>query len=269
LTPVLVFDLETIPDVQGMRQMGWIGPEVNDAEGVSQVVAQRQAKGQSDFFPLHLQRIWVIGCAFRDDQGFQVRCLGDGYGISDTDEAQRLRQFFGVVERHTPQLVSWNGIGFDLPVLHHRALIRGVSGAQYWDTGDENRDFRYNNYLNRYHGRHLDLMDVLSSHSGRANAPLDAMSQLCGLPGKLGEDGSKVWEACLAGRAEAVAAYCETDVVNTYLLYQRFRMIRGEIPPEQLDQEYSLVRDWLCGQVGQDKAPLKGAHWEKYLAAWA
>jgi 3'-5' exonuclease len=111
-------------------------------------------------------------------------------------------------------------------------------------------------------------MDVLSSHSGRANAPLDAMSQLCGLPGKLGEDGAKVWDACLEGRGDAVAAYCETDVVNTYLLYQRFRMVRGEITQEALDQEYRLVRDWLAAQVGDDKAPLKGAHWEKYLAAW-
>lgn len=248
--------------------MGWVTPALSDAEGVAQVVADRQARGQSDFLPLHLQRIWVIGCAFRDDQGFQVRCLGDGYGTGDADEAQRLRQFFGVIERHTPQLVTWNGTGFDLPVIHHRAMIRGVAGAHYWDTGDENREFRYNNYLNRYHTRHLDLMDVLSCYSGRANAPLDAMSQLCGLPGKLGEDGAKVWESCLEGRSEAVAAYCETDVVNTYLLYQRFRMIRGEIRAEQLNDEYALVRDWLSAQVGQAKAPLQGAHWQKYLAAW-
>lgn len=268
MTPVLVFDLETIPDVAGMRQMGWIGSELSDADGVAQVVSERLAKGQSDFLPLYLQRIWVIGCAFRDDQGFQVRCLGEGYGTSNADEAHRLRQFFGVIERHTPQLVSWNGTGFDLPVLHHRALIQGVAAAQYWDTGDANRDFRFNNYLNRYHSRHLDLMDVLSSHSSRANAPLDAISQLCGLPGKLGEDGAKVWDACLAGRGEAVAAYCETDVVNTYLLYQRFRLVRGEIQHTDCDAEYRLVHDWITTQLGNEKAPLRGAHWEKFLAAW-
>ena len=268
MTPILVFDLETIPDVPGMRQMGWIDPQQTDAEGVAQVVAKREAQGQSAFLPLYLQRIWVFGCAFRDAQGFQVRCLGEGFGTSDADESQRLRQFFGVIDRHTPQLVTWNGTGFDLPVIHHRSLMRGVVGAQYWDTGDENRDFRYNNYLNRYHTRHLDLMDVLASHSGRGNAPLDEMSQLCGLPGKLGEDGAQVWASCLAGRDEEVAAYCETDVVNTYLLFQRFRMIRGEIQAEALAQEHAVVRSWIQQQIGHEKSPLKGRHWEKFLSAW-
>jgi predicted PolB exonuclease-like 3'-5' exonuclease len=268
LTPILVFDLETIPDVAGMRRMGWVDPQQTDAEAVEHVVARRVSEGQTAFLPPFLQRIWVFGCAFRDAHGFQVRCLGDGYGYGDADETQRLRQFFGVIDRHTPQLVTWNGSVFDLPVIHHRALMRGVVGAQYWDTGEENRDFRYNNYLGRYHSRHTDLMDVLASYSGRGNAPLDAISQLCGLPGKLGEDGAQVWASCLAGRAEEVAAYCETDVVNTYLLFQRFRMIRGEIQSEALAQEYLVVRAWIRGQVGLDTAPLRGRHWEKFLDAW-
>lgn len=249
--------------------MGWVSSNLSDEAAVAQVVADRQAKGQSDFLPHYLQRIWVVGCAFRDDQGFQVRCLGEGYGITDADESQRLRQFFAVIERYTPQLVSWNGSGFDAPVLHHRSLLRGVSAPRYWETGDDDRDFKYNNYLSRYHTRHLDLMDVLTNYSGRGGAPLDGMSQLCGLPGKLGEEGSQVWASCLQGRHEEVAAYCETDVVNTYLLYQRFRLMRAEIHADQLASEYQLVRQTLERYIGDSKAPLKGAHWQKFLAAWS
>ena len=269
MTPVLAFDLETVPDVAGLRQLGQIPSDVSDAEGVEKVQAERLEKGQSDFFPHYLQRIWVIGCAFRDDSGFQVRCLGDGSGTSNEEETQRLRQFFGIIDKHSPQLISWNGSGFDAPVLHHRALVRGCMGHRYFDNGDDDRDFKYNNYLSRYHTRHLDLMDVLSNFMGRANAPLDAMSQLCGLPGKLGEDGAKVWQACLENRYEQVAAYCETDVVNTYLLYLRFRVMRGDLSEAQRREEDEVVRAALTKLIGDSSRPLQGAHWTRFLQAWS
>ena len=269
MTPVLAFDLETVPDVAGLRRLGQISDDLSDAQGVEAFQAERLEKGQSDFLPHYLQRIWVIGCAFRDASGFQVRCLGDGTGTTDEEESHRLRQFFGIVDKHSPQLVSWNGSGFDAPVLHHRALFRGGVGHRYFDTGDDDRDFKYNNYLSRYHTRHLDLMDVLSNFTGRANAPLDRVSQLCGLPGKLGEDGAKVWQACLEGRYEQVAAYCETDVVNTYLLYQRFRVMRGEITEGERRTEDALVRAALTELIGDPSRPLQGAHWTRFLEAWS
>jgi predicted PolB exonuclease-like 3'-5' exonuclease len=83
-------------------------------------------------------------------------------------EPELVRRFFDGIDRFIPQIVSWNGSGFDLPVLHYRALMHGISAARYWDLGDDERDFRYNNYLNRYHTRHLDLMDVLSAYQPRA-----------------------------------------------------------------------------------------------------
>ena len=64
--------------------------------------------------------------------------------------------------------MSWNGGGFDLPVLNYRALIHGVTAARYWDWGDDDREFKFNSYLGRYHTRHLDLMDVLAMYQPRA-----------------------------------------------------------------------------------------------------
>ena len=113
-------------------------------------------------------------------------------GEPDSSEAELIQRFYDGIERYTPQLVSWNGGGFDLPVLHYRALIHGVAAARYWDWGDDDKEFKWNNYLSRYHTRHLDLMDVLAMYQPRANAPLDQMAKLCGFPGKLGMDGSKV-----------------------------------------------------------------------------
>lgn len=257
MTPTLVFDLETIPDVHGLRVLNEWSDEIPDDEVVRRASEARLAAVGHEFLPLHLQRIAVIGCVFRDDQGLRVRTLGR----ADDTEAVLIQQFFKTIEHYTPRLVSWNGSGFDLPVLHYRALVHGVNAARYWDMGEDDRDFRYSNYISRYHMRHLDLMDVLAKYNGRANAPLDQLARLCGFPGKLGMDGSQVWPAWRDGRAEDVRAYCETDVINTWLMYCRFRLMRGELTAEQYEGEVDLVRATL----GAIDAP----HWREYLAAWA
>lgn len=256
MTPVLVFDLETIPDAKGLRELnGW--DDLDDTEVIERALAERKEETGNTFLPLHLHRIAVIGCVFRNDKGFQVRCLGE----TDDPEHVLIQQFFKTIDYYTPQLVSWNGSGFDLPVLHYRSLIHGVTAARYWETGQDDRDFRYNNYLSRYHERHLDLMDVLAKYTGRANAPLDQLAKLCGFPGKLGMDGGQVWQAWRDGKADEVRAYCETDVVNTWLMLCRFRLIRGEVSRDVYEQEIELVRAHL--------ESVDAPHWKEYLKAWS
>src|SRR5699024_9779140 len=108
-------------------------------------------------------------------------------------EEELVQRFFDGIEKFIPTLVSWNGGAFDLPVIHYRALFHGIAGLRYWEIGDEDQSFRWNNYLNRYHQRHLDLMDMLSGYQARAAAPLDEIAVLLGLPGKMGMSGTKVW----------------------------------------------------------------------------
>ncbi len=149
---------------------------------------------------------------------------------------------------------------FDLPVLHYRAMINQIQAPRYWDMGEDDKEFKWNNYISRYHMRHLDLMDVLAMFNARANAPLDEIAQLCGFPGKLGMDGSKVWSAYIAGEIEAIRNYCETDVANTYLVFLRFQLMRGHLSPSAYAAEIQLVRDTLQGYSGH--------HWQEFLNAW-
>lgn len=257
MTPTLVFDLETIPDIEGLRLLNGWSEDVDDVEVVTRAFAARKEATGSDFLPLHLQKVAVVGCVFRDDQGFRVKCLGS----ADDPEPALLSGFFKTIEKYTPKLISWNGSGFDLPVLHYRSMIHGVTAPRYWDMGEDDREFKYNNYLSRYHTRHIDLMDVLAKYNGRGNAPLDDMAKLCGFPGKLGMDGSLVWKSWMEGRADEVRAYCETDVVNTWLVYCRFRLLRGELDQAAYQSEIDLVRTTLQAS--------SSAHWAEYLAAWA
>jgi hypothetical protein len=257
MTPTLVFDIETIPDIAGLRRLHDVGPDVPDHEvGEMAFLMRRQQTGGSDFLPHYLQRVVTISCVLREADRFRVFSLSE----PDADEGQIIQRFFDGIEKYTPQLVSWNGGGFDLPVLHYRAMLHGVAAPKYWDWGDDDRDFKYNNYLNRYHTRHIDLMDLLALYSGRANAPLDAFAKLLGFPGKLGMDGSEVWNAWQRGEATAIRDYCETDVVNTWLVYLRFLKMRGALTATQYDQEIALVRQSL-EEVGAE-------HWFEFLEAW-
>ncbi|MFN7572948.1 MAG: 3'-5' exonuclease [Betaproteobacteria bacterium] len=256
MTPVLCFDLETVPDVAGLRRLRPQWAELDDAAVAERAFAERREKTGSDFLPLHLHRIVAIGCAFRDAQGLRVRCLG-GEGDS---EGKLIQDFFKLIDRYTPQLVSWNGGGFDLPVLNYRALTHGATAPRFWDQGEDDRDFKWNNYISRYHARHLDLMDLLALYQPRAAAPLDELAKLAGFAGKLGMDGSRVWPAYLAGELASIRAYCETDVLNTYLLYVRFQRLRGAFGEAAWQEEERFVR---AAAAGWD-----GAHWRAYLAAW-
>lgn len=256
MTPVLVFDIETVPDVAGLRSLlGW-DASVDDAEVAARAAAARIEKVGHDFLAHHVHRVVAIACVFRDNDGLRVRSLGS----LDDGEATLVQAFFRTIDKYSPQLVSWNGSGFDLPVLGYRALVHGLTAARFWELGDDDREFRYNNYISRYHTRHTDLMDLLAMYQPRASAPLDQVAKLCGFPGKLGMGGSQVWPAYQEGRLEDIRNYCETDVLNTWLLYCRFQLLRGIYSPAAYAAEIALARATLAG--------LAGAHWKEYLEAW-
>jgi hypothetical protein len=256
MTPLLVFDIETVPDVAGIRRIHDIDASVDDAGVLAWFLQRRRAASGNDFAPLHLQQVVAIACALRDSAGIRIWSIGD----AADPEAELIRRFFDGIEKYSPQLVSWNGGGFDLPVLNHRALVHGITAARYWDWGDDDREYRFNNYLARFHTRHLDVMDVVAQYQPRASAGLDAIARLCGFPGKLGMDGGAVGSAIAAGRINDVRSYCECDVLNTYLVYQRFRLMRGELDAGEYASEISLVRE----RIAASDAP----HWRAFIANW-
>jgi predicted PolB exonuclease-like 3'-5' exonuclease len=256
MTPILVFDIETIPDIAGLRSANDLPAALSDAAVAAWYAQKRRAQTGSDFPPHHLQRVVAIACALRDGAGLKIASVG----VADDPEAELIRRFFDLIDKLTPQLVSWNGSGFDLPVLNHRALVHGIAAARYWDWGDDDREFKFNSYLGRYHTRHIDLMDVLAMYQPRGGARLSAMARLCGFPGKLGMDGAGVYDAVRAGRLDDVRRYCETDVMNTYLVYQRFRLVRGEITAADYAQEIALARERI--------AAIPAPHWAEFIAAW-
>ncbi|MBI3052760.1 MAG: 3'-5' exonuclease [Betaproteobacteria bacterium] len=225
MIPVLVFDIGTVPEIAGRRKIHDLDAGVSDEQVAAMAFQRRRQAGES----------------------------GD-------DEGKLIQRFFDGIEKYTPQIVSWNGGGFDLPVLHYRGMLHGVRAARYWDQGEDDREFKWNNYISRYHARHLDLMDLLALYQPRGAAPLDDFARLLGFPGKLGLEGSQVWQAWQDGKLAQIRSYCEADVANTYLVFLRFQLMRGVLPPDKYKQEIALVRATL----EKSSEP----HWKEFLEIW-
>lgn len=237
---ILVFDIETIPDVESGRKLYDL-EGLSDEDTAQALFALRRAKVGHDFLPLHLQKVVAISLVMSNASILKVWTLGDEH----SNEKDLIHRFFTGIDKHTPTLVSWNGSGFDLPVLHYRALLHGISAPTYWEAGEQQQAFKWNNYLNRFHYRHLDLMDVIAGYQNKAFAPLDEVATMLGFPGKMGMSGSKVWEQYLAGQLKGIRDYCETDVLNTYAVFLRFELMRGMLSEHEYHQSIARLKTYL------------------------
>lgn len=253
---VLVFDIETIPDIESGRKLYKLNGLSDKETAEVMYTKRRQETGGNEFLRHYLHRVVAISVVLRTADKISVWSLGD----PDSPEEEIIQRFYDGIERFSPMLVSWNGRGFDLPVLHYRALIHGISAPRYWETGDEDQSFRWNNYINRFHERHTDLMDVLSGFEGRAVAPLDQIAGVCGFPGKMGMSGDKVWDCFMEGDVGAIRNYCETDVLNTYLVFLRYELMRGRKSRQGYEESCKNLREMLQSE-GK-------SHIQEFLDAW-
>ncbi len=252
----LVFDIETVPDTAlGRRAHGL--RDLSDEQVAQIMLTKRRQETGSEFLSHEQHRIVAISVVMRSRDNLRVWSLGDEAAA----EKELIERFFDGLDKFTPDLVSWNGAGFDLPVLHYRALLHGVTASRYWETGETDHGFRYSNYLSRFHWRHMDLMDILSGFQGRGRASLDAVATLLGLPGKMGMNGADVWDAYRRGELERIRAYCETDVLNTYLIFLRFELMRGNLNPAEHAGEVARVRQFLLESAA--------GHHREFAAAWS
>ncbi len=244
----LIFDIETVPDIEsGASILGLTN--LSDEEVIKAMEHTKFQKTGNIIQPNHLQKIICISVIFKKfNEEPKLLSLGD----ENSKEKDLISYFFKSIDKYQPTLVSWNGKGFDMPVIHYRALKNSVVSEIYWEEGKSNwgnnsntSSFRYNNYLNKFHNKHIDLMAKLSNFG--PGAPLSDIAQMIGAPGKTGIDGSKVCNYYLEGKLNEIRNYCETDVLNTYLVFLKFLLISSEINfkmyKELVSEIIDLVKD--------------------------
>lgn len=228
----LVFDIETVPDIEALARWRHLPPET-DPDTVMD--AWREARPDAVMPKPPFQRVVAIAGALIGEDG-QLETL-KAMGEADDDEPALIRRFFSYVERAHPRLVGWNSSGFDMPCLLYRALRHGLDLGPFYRQ--RNYRYRYNEDL------HLDLMDLLSGYGATTRVALDEMAAVLSVPGKLGVDGQDVWPLFRDGRTDVIRAYCETDVLTTTLIFARYAAHRGILDPARHAALLASIDDFL------------------------
>jgi predicted PolB exonuclease-like 3'-5' exonuclease len=217
---VLVWDIETVPDLRGFAA-------ANSLEGRSDDEV-RAVMG--DKFPKHIYHsIACIGALIAHHGGnhWVVEALGAPH-VGERTEKELIAAFVERIAELTPQLVTFNGSSFDLPVLRYRALTHSIAAPGLLARP----------YFNRYADGAMDLCDVLPSFSPQAKSTPHELCRVMGLPGKPdGIDGAEVGKYFREGRIQDIADYCESDVVNTYRVWLRHELFRGKLTKRGIPSE--------------------------------
>jgi len=252
---VFVFDIETVPDVEvGRRLYGNRSQMANlSDEDVIRVMYHYNDYQDHPRLRPHLQKVVAIAAVLRAGERLRM----DSLGSLTATEAEIIQQFFKSIQHYTPTIVSWDGYRLDLPVLHYRALLHGIYAQRYWDI---HKEFRFNNYTHRYHDRHTDLMDVIAGYQLNAGVNLEEMSRFLELPSQPNLSGNQIEALYLQNRLEDIRAYCEINVLNTYLIFLRFELMRGNLEAVAYERECQRLRELLTGETKP--------HLQSFLATW-
>jgi predicted PolB exonuclease-like 3'-5' exonuclease len=236
--PIVAFDIETVPDFDVGRRI--LGIEGDDRAVVNEMLRRRrdETNGASDFLKLPWHRVVCICATILDPaRGHaEVRHLGgDAF-----DEASHLEGFFHLVTSALaqPRIVSWNGAGFDLPVMRYRSLVNGVAAPGFYKIDGE---LQRNKYQNRFHDLHVDVMDVLASYGASERAGLGTISKLLGIPSK-GFLERAIYEHVLGGEVDRVVEYCKLDTIDTMLVFLVWAFHIGRVSREELVAMVDAVR---------------------------
>ena len=262
---LFVFDIETVPDTDAVPNLvGEVGASVEERREALEHY-HLDATGGANAFPRQpfhkVVAVSFLAAEIESDGRFETYYLKElrSGGTADSPEADLVKGFFQYLDKFRPRLVSYNGRGFDLPVLRHRAMVHGVTALTYHDTSN-----KWENYTSRYaQDFHCDLQEALTDFGAASRGlKLNEVCSVLGFPGKFGVDGSKVAPMYDEGRTGEIRDYCETDVLNTYLVYLRYQLTRGRILKDAYNRAVADVVALI--EAERDARP----HLGEFLDAW-
>jgi predicted PolB exonuclease-like 3'-5' exonuclease len=254
----LVIDTESVPDGTLLGKVkfadGGLAPE--EAISRAQAEARDRSPTGSDFLPVTFQYP-VATCVLRvgADFGLQALTCLDAPHFRPRKIVEAF--WSGVASyrskyRERIKLVTFNGRGFDLPLLELAAFRYGASGKEH-----------FNYSRRRYDGWHIDLLDWLTNFGAyRLVGGLNLLSKLLGKPGKMTIQGDKVYELYQAGKVQEINDYCTFDTLDTYFVFLRTRVIAGELTLEQEHQAVARAKEWLTAKKAEFPAL------QQYLENW-
>lgn len=219
---ICIFDCETIPDIELVKKEFDLSG--NDKEVVKKAFEIQEAKSGSSFLPIAFHRVVSISAVITDDEFNFIKVGSFPKGLTDTEEVDILSGFLGFIDSQKPKLVSFNGNGFDLPMLFLRAMKYNLSCKAFFNSD------KWEGYRSRYsEKKNLDLLDSLAHFGAVRGLKLDTICSMAGIPGKFDVSGDQVYELHFAGELNKIIEYCESDVINTYLVMLKYEILKGSL----------------------------------------
>ncbi len=238
----LVFDIETRVDKELVKQI--YDPEdsltLEQAYDAARDQILKRSNQQSDFFPVPFH-IPISIATLGADENYRIASLGC-LGTDRFSESELIERFWQIFE-NVQTLVTFNGRGFDLPVLEIQALKHGFSLGRYFGNSQDRYAYRGSRYNDAFH---LDLCDFLSNFGAvYPRNSLNLLSKLVGLPGKYTIEGDDVEYLFRQGRHKEINQYCITDVLQTYLLFLRVELLRGKLTQDAYRETVNAAKEDL------------------------
>lgn len=260
----LIFDTEAIADGELISKIRYpkdnLTPDAAIAKYREELVAER-GDGK-DFIP-HTFMLPISVAIGKVDAQFRLLDLTVLDSPAYRPHIITKKFWQGWTHYGRPTLVTFNGRGYDIPLLELAAFRYGISLPAWFNYGGKSFDQARNRYNM---STHLDLQDLISNYGAvRMIGGLNLLANLIGKPGKSGVDGSQVQDMYLAGKVQEINDYCRCDVLDTYFMFLRMQVLMGQL---KLDDEQKLVQethDWLQQQQGSNPAY---AHYLSHWGTW-
>ncbi|MGQ0633784.1 MAG: 3'-5' exonuclease [Planctomycetaceae bacterium] len=260
----LIFDCEAIADGDLVARVRYPGEALTPAQAIrrfrDEVLAER-GDGK-DILPVTYVLPIAVAVA-KIDASFKLLDLS-ALDVPNYRPHVITKNFWqGWSHYKRPTLVSFNGRGYDLPLLELAAFRYGIAVPPWFNV--ESKSFEQSR--NRYNiGSHVDLCDLLSNFGAiRLSGGLNLVANLIGKPGKTGVDGSKVQDMYDAGQAQEINDYCRCDVLDTYFVFLRTRVLLGKLKLEDEQRLVSETKDWLAARA---QATPAYAHYLEHWGEW-
>lgn len=263
---LFIFDIETIPDGDVIENL--TGSKTENKLELRKELEEysSEVSGGNPFPRQPFHKVVAISFIEADIEtcrdGTEIYTLTDirSGGNEDSNEEEIIKGFFNHLSKNPPRIVSYNGRTFDLPVLKYRAMKYGVSAPWLYKLGD-----KWNNYSQRYSlDWHCDLLEAFSDFGASARCKMNEICSIMGIPGKIGVDGSQVAGMHDQGRIKEIRDYCETDVINTYLLYLNYQMHSGNLTKDNFLKCNTDLKNYLDSYKNDSSKK----HFEEFLSEW-
>ncbi|WP_281950406.1 3'-5' exonuclease [Nitrosophilus kaiyonis] len=244
---VCVFDCETIPDSELIRKTYKFNEDLNDLNVSLKAIEEYEREKGTTFLPIPYHKVVAISAVIADDFGRFIKVSS----IEGNNEKEMIEIFLKFIDKHNPKLISFNGRGFDIPMLFLRALKYNLSCPAYFEQDNAMLNkTKWENYRSRYSEQfHIDLLEVLGNFGAVRNINLDTVCLMAGIPGKFDVSGDMVMELYYKNEIEKIKEYCESDVLNTYFLYLKYELLKGNI----IIEDYKSILKNVIDKLPQNK----------------